>query len=206
MGYKNVSGNSIIYRYLVVCPRWDTRLRENKTCPISTMAGPLPHINRTFVTYIPPSRHESMLGRHRLTPAAKAPMTVFLRLRLLLVLSLLLPTGLPVFAQGVGTMYGNSGFSDATTSKLSRSLTQGIATCRESLEAVYRYDCYRQTYADAVKDLKYSRDYAPAQAILAEVEQSLGRTIARHADPSAPVVRQGFTRFRAIRAAIHHVL
>lgn len=37
-------------------------------------------------------------------------MTVFLRLRLLLVLSLLLPTGLPVFAQGVGTMYGNSGF------------------------------------------------------------------------------------------------
>lgn len=125
-------------------------------------------------------------------------MTVFLRL--FLIFSLLLPAGSPALAQGVGTMYGNSGFSNATTSKLTRSLTEGIAKCRESLEAVYRYDCYRQTYADAVKDLKYSRDYAPAQAILAEVEQSLGRTIARHADPSAPVVRQGFTKFRAIRA------
>lgn len=116
-------------------------------------------------------------------------------LRVLIVI--LLPAA--ALAEGAGARYGNSGFSEQTTNRLTWTLTRGVAACRQALPDVYRYDCYRATYADAVKDLKFNRDYAPARAVLAQVEQALAATITRYADPAAPRARQGFSRYRAIR-------
>jgi len=94
---------------------------------------------------------------------------------------------------------GGAGFSDVTTTRVAQALTQGVANCHNNLPWVYRYDCYRKTYADVVRDLRYNRDYEPARKILADVERTLGGTIGKYADPSAPPARQGLNSYNAIR-------
>lgn len=90
--------------------------------------------------------------------------------------------------------------SEGTTTALTRTLTGGARACTR-LPKVYRYDCYRQTYARAVRQLEGARAYAPARKVLSDVEKSLARTIARNADPAARPLRRLSGTFRPIKPA-----
>lgn len=120
-------------------------------------------------------------------------------IRLFLVLSLAIPT--TAFAYGGdGGGDANTGLSKTTTNKIVRTLTRGVRACFR-LDKVYRYDCYRQTYQLAAKQLNGMPAYAGAQAVLIDVEKTLERTIARNEDTAQPQVRRGVQRFRAIKPA-----
>jgi hypothetical protein len=111
----------------------------------------------------------------------------------------LLLAATPAFAQGYGA-YGaaESGLSDRTTGKVVRLLEKGLRQC-QALEAVYRYDCYRQNYRDAARQLDGNAAYAPARQALQAVEASLEAVLGANADPAADPVRRAGKSFNAIR-------
>lgn len=100
-------------------------------------------------------------------------------------------------AQGYG--YGNSksGLSDRTTNRVVRLLEQGLRQC-QALDAVYRYDCYRQNYQAAGKQLTGNPAYAPAQQALRDVENTLAGVLNANADPAAKPLRRRGKRYSAI--------
>ncbi|MEP3331884.1 hypothetical protein [Sedimentitalea sp.] len=67
-------------------------------------------------------------------------------------------------AQSCRADYGNnsSGLNDRTTNRVVRLLKQGLREC-QTLNSVYRYDCYRQNYRAAGRQLAGKPAYAPAQ-------------------------------------------
>lgn len=95
---------------------------------------------------------------------------------------------------------GAKALSDAATNAVARTLTGGAKACTR-LPKVYRYDCYRQTYARAVRQLDGSKAYAPARKVLADVEKSLARTISRNADRSVKPLRRLSGTFQPIKPA-----
>lgn len=90
--------------------------------------------------------------------------------------------------------------SDNVTNSVTRTLTGGAKACTR-LPKVYRYDCYRQTYARAVRQLDGAKAYAPARKVLSDIEKSLARTISRNADPSVRKLRRLSGSFQAIKPA-----
>lgn len=111
-------------------------------------------------------------------------------------------------AYGAGEGGGAATRRGATTTELSgnvtngvvRTLTGGAKSCTR-LAKVYRYDCYRQVYARAVRQLDGAKAYAPARQVLAEIEASLSRTIAANADPSVRPLRRLSGSFQPIKPA-----
>ncbi len=103
---------------------------------------------------------------------------------------------------GAATRRGStaSALSDNTTNAVTRMLTRGAQACKR-LPKVYRYDCYRQTYARAARQLDGAKAYAPARKVIADVEKSLARTISRNLDTNAKPLRRLSGSFRAIKPA-----
>jgi len=95
---------------------------------------------------------------------------------------------------------GGGGISIFVSNLVARTLRRGVVRC-QSVEDVYRYDCYRQVYRLAAKQLNGRPAYAEARAVLIEVEKKLERIVTRNVDPHAPPVRKGVQQFRAIRPA-----
>ena len=119
--------------------------------------------------------------------------------KLILIITLAFPT-MALADYGGGSSYGGNSLSNATTNKIARNLTRGVSGCFK-LDKVYRYDCYREVYGQAAAQLKGNKAYDGARQALETVEQSLGRTIQRNLDPTAPQARRGFQQFRAIKPA-----
>lgn len=113
---------------------------------------------------------------------------------------LLVSQTLPLAAYGGGDGGSGAALSNAVTQKVVTVLTQGVQGCQK-LDKVYRYDCYRQVYAQAARRLQRRPAYAPAREVLLEVEQRLARTVTRNLDPAAPQARAGLQRYRAIKAS-----
>lgn len=116
--------------------------------------------------------------------------------RLLTAALILLLAAAPVLAQGYGS--SSSGLNTRTTNKVVRLLEKGLKQC-QALDSVYRYDCYRQNYRDAARQLDGKAAYAPAQQALREVEASLQGVLRANADPAAPQVRRRGQTFSAIQ-------
>lgn len=97
---------------------------------------------------------------------------------------------------------GNGGFglSNSTTKKVTRIIDGGIRRCLR-VAKIYRYDCYRQTYKQAVSFLNGRPAYADAQKALIAVEVSLDKITTRYADPQTPAIRKGVQKFHPIKAA-----
>ena len=137
-------------------------------------------------------------------------------LRLLLIVSGFLSVSMaaPVFSNegsgggdgggsGSGAMTdggGGAGLSNATTKKVVKIITSGVGRC-QTVEQVYRYDCYRQTYHLAANYLNGRPAYAGAQEALIAVEEALDRIMAQNADPQTPPIRKGFQTYRPIKPA-----
>jgi len=103
----------------------------------------------------------------------------------------------PVLAAG----YGGSGkLKDSTTNRLVRFLEKGIELC-QSLDTVYRYDCYRQNYSSAAGKLAGRSAYAVPLAALLDVERVLNRIVAQNTDPTVAKVRKKGDTFRAVTPA-----
>ena len=115
-----------------------------------------------------------------------------------LIISVVLALPTSVAAYGGGGGDSTAGLSRATTTKVVRTLTRGVRGCFK-LDKEYRYDCYRQTYAQAANQIKANEAYDDARAVLLDVEKALARTINRNVDTSKPLVRRGVQRFRAIK-------
>jgi len=99
--------------------------------------------------------------------------------------------------------YGGSkskGLNNATTNRLVRTLERGLRLC-QSLDAVYRYDCYRQNYKSAADRLQGNAAYAVPLAALRDIEQTLQTVVARNGDPAAAPKRKGGGTFRAVTPA-----
>ena len=90
------------------------------------------------------------------------------------------------------------GLNNAATNRLVRFLERGIRLC-QSIDGVYRYDCYRQNYKTAADRLAGNGAYAIPLAALRDVEQALENVVARNADPSTKVKRKGRATFRAVK-------
>lgn len=116
----------------------------------------------------------------------------------------------PVFAYGTGGNSGGTGggggggggfgLSNTTTKKITRIIDGGIRRCLR-VAKIYRYDCYRQTYKQAVSYLNGRPAYADAQKALIAVEQSLDKITTQYADPQAPAIRKGVQKFQPIKAS-----
>ena len=120
------------------------------------------------------------------------------RLLPLLLVLLLAATG--SLAQGYGYGTGKSGLSDRTTNRVVRLLEKGLRQCR-ALDSVYRYDCYRQNYQAAGKQLAGNTAYAPAQRALRDVENTLADVLKANSDPATKPLRRRGKRFAAISEA-----
>ncbi|MDU9002289.1 hypothetical protein [Sedimentitalea todarodis] len=118
--------------------------------------------------------------------------------RLFPILLILVLAATGVLAQGYGK--AKSGLSDRTTNRVVRLLEQGLRQCR-ALESVYRYDCYRQNYQAAGKQLAGNPAYAPAQQALRDVEYTLANVVNANADPAAKPMRRRGKSFAAISEA-----
>lgn len=110
----------------------------------------------------------------------------------------------PIMSYASGS-YGDtppnrSALSDATTNRLVRTLERGIRLC-QSVETVYRYDCYRQNYNTAAQQIEKNPAYAVPLQALRNIEQTLGTIVARNADPAAKPVRKRGKTFRAVTPA-----
>lgn len=117
---------------------------------------------------------------------------------LAVILFLLMATG--GLAQGYGYGTAKSGLSDRMTNRVVRLLEQGLRQCR-ALDPVYRYDCYRQNYQAAGKQLAGNPAYAPAQQALRDVENTLAGVLNANADPAVKPLRRRGKRFAAISAS-----
>ncbi len=122
----------------------------------------------------------------------------------LLTLLCLASFGFAVAAEGIydGGSGGAkpAGLSDATTNRLVRKLEKGIRLC-QSLDPVYRYDCYRQNYREAADRLEGNAAYAVPLTVLRDIEATLQTIVTRHGDAGAPVTRRRGETFRAITPA-----
>ncbi len=110
----------------------------------------------------------------------------------------LLVAAMPVSAQSYGN--AKSGFSERTTNKVVRLLERGLKQC-QAIDKVYRYDCYRQNYQSAARQLAGNPAYAPAQRALQEVEGTLETVLRKNADPAASQIRRKGKTFSAITPA-----
>jgi len=115
-------------------------------------------------------------------------------LRAALVMLLSLSTSITL--AGTGSAY-RLAFSDGNTSAVVSVLESGIAQC-QSLEAVYRFDCYRQNYRAAGSKLNGRPDYRAAQKALQQVELTLKATLRQNRDKTAPPVRLNGKTYKAV--------
>jgi len=88
-------------------------------------------------------------------------------------------------------------FSDGNTNAVVTILEQGIAQCQR-LDAVYRFDCYRQNYRSAGSKLKGLPDYRAAQKALQQIELMLKATIRQNRDKTAPPVKLNGKTYKAV--------
>lgn len=93
-----------------------------------------------------------------------------------------------------------AGYSSRVTKKVVRILQRDFGGC-QTLDKVYRYDCYRQTYKLAISELAGRPAYRPALKALERVETSLERITTQNADPSKPPARKLFQQYNAIKPA-----
>ncbi len=101
----------------------------------------------------------------------------------------------PALAAGYG---GGSGkLKDSTTNRLVRLLERSIKLC-QSLDTVYRYDCYRQKYGSAAGQLAGNTAYAVPLGALLDVQVALDRIVAQNTDPAVSTIRKKGDTFRAI--------
>ena len=124
-----------------------------------------------------------------------------------LILPLILALAAPVAAYegggrggGMGGSGAVAGLSNRVTKQVVRILRRDFGGCQR-LEEVYRYDCYRQTYRLAVREIVGMPAYRPARKALEGVEETLARIVARNADPTKPPKRRLFQTYRAIAPA-----
>ncbi len=129
------------------------------------------------------------------------------RYALTFLISLSISYATPAFAGGDGGSSGMSdtggsgaGLSSATTKKVVKTITSGVGRC-QTLEKIYRFDCYRQTYRQAAKLLNGRPAYAGAQEALIAVENELDRIMAQNVDPQTRSVRKGFQTYKPIKPA-----
>ncbi|MCA0871941.1 hypothetical protein LCL97_13965 [Seohaeicola saemankumensis] len=94
----------------------------------------------------------------------------------------------------------SAGLSNATTRKVVRILKREFDRC-QSVESIYRYDCYRQTYKLAGDQIAGNPAYAPALRALDGVETRLQTITRTNRDPAAPLKRKGFQTFTPIKPA-----
>ncbi|WP_088622052.1 hypothetical protein [Oceanicola sp. 22II-s10i] len=92
-------------------------------------------------------------------------------------------------------------FSDSVTNRVVRTLKSAEQSCA-ALPLQYRIDCLGIALQRAAQDLGNRPDYAEAKAILNEAAQRLRGLAQANEDTTAPAVRQGLTRVRAVRAAV----
>lgn len=117
----------------------------------------------------------------------------------------------PVEAQTGGTNGGRGGYggdfggggastglSSVTTRAVTRTITREIKYCRR-LDTVYRYDCYRQAYSLASRQLNGNPSYAEAQKALDGVVAALDGIVKRNIDTAAPRAQRNFQTFTPIR-------
>lgn len=100
----------------------------------------------------------------------------------------------PALAAGYG---GSAGLKNSTTNRLVRFLERSIKLC-QSLDTVYRYDCYRQKYGSAAGQLAGKQAYAVPLGALLDVQRTLDRIVANNTDPATGTVRKKGDTFRAI--------
>lgn len=102
-------------------------------------------------------------------------------------------------AQSCNTGYGSksSGLNDRTTNRVVRLLEQGLRQC-QTLNSVYRYDCYRQNYRAAGRQLAGNPAYAPVQKALRDVETTLADVLNANADPTTKPIRRRGKSYSAI--------
>ncbi|MDU9007102.1 hypothetical protein [Sedimentitalea todarodis] len=119
--------------------------------------------------------------------------------RLLGVILILVLGATECTAQSCRTDYGNnsSGLNDGTTNRVVRLLKQGLRQC-QTLNSVYRYDCYRQNYRAAGRQLAGNPAYAPAQQALRDVETTLVAVLDANADPTTRPIRRRGKSYSAI--------
>ncbi len=91
-------------------------------------------------------------------------------------------------------------FSDNNTNAVVTVLENGIAQCQR-LDAVYRFDCYRQNYRDAGSKMKGRPDYRTAQKALQRVEQTLKATVRQNRDKTAPTIRVNGKTYKPVTPA-----
>ncbi|MBK0327607.1 hypothetical protein I5535_09880 [Rhodobacteraceae bacterium F11138] len=121
--------------------------------------------------------------------------------RLLSTVLILLLAAAPVLAQGYGGYGGaSSKLSDHTTNKVVRLLERGLRQC-QSLDSVYRYDCYRQNYGDAARRLDENPAYLPAQQALQHIEATLQNVLSANSDSAADTLRRRDKTFTAINSS-----
>ena len=91
-----------------------------------------------------------------------------------------------------------SGLNNATTNKVVNLLNRGIRQC-QALDAVYRYDCYRQNYKRTADLLERNPAYAVPLKALRNVEGDLQSIVTSNADPSAKRVFKGGAVISAVK-------
>lgn len=103
---------------------------------------------------------------------------------------------------GMTGSYGGSaaGLSNATTRAVVRTIRRETVYCL-SVEAVYWYDCCRQAYTFASKQLNGQPSYAEAQKALDIIVGSLDRTVRRNGDPATPAKRRNLQSYAPIKPA-----
>lgn len=107
------------------------------------------------------------------------------------------------YSGGMGGMSGggaSAGFSNRVTKQVVRILRRDFGGCL-TLDKVYRYDCYRQTYRLAINQMAGNPAYRPALKALEGVEDRLHRIVVENADPAQPPVRKLFRQYSAIKPA-----
>lgn len=122
--------------------------------------------------------------------------------RLVLAVSLIL--GFPAFASEENPSRGNegegAGLSAATTQILVETLERGMREC-QSLQEVYRFDCYRKSYRRTANQLAGRPTYAGAMAALIGVKKTLDQIVAENRDPASPKKRQGIEFHSPVKSA-----
>lgn len=137
-------------------------------------------------------------------------MSVFRRVATSAAVIALCQTPVPSLAYGEGgggggsSMTGgsgaSSGFTNATTKAVVKTLTRGGSRCAR-LPRVYQFDCYRWVYKRASDQLLGNPSYSEAQKAMAQVESALDAAVKQNRDTSQPVRRRALETYKPIKPA-----
>lgn len=94
----------------------------------------------------------------------------------------------------------SSGFSNATTKAVVKTLTRGGNRCAR-LPKTYQFDCYRWVYKRAADQLRGNNAYSEALRAMEQVEETLDQAVKRNRDPEQPVRRRALETYKPIKPA-----